>query len=256
MRPRVLPVMLIADEYVVKTTAFRKPVYVGDPINTVKLYNEKRADEIIVLDINASLNGRGVDFAFVETVVSEAFMPVAYGGGVESLQDVLRLVSLGVEKVVLNRALFTKPHLLSEAADHLGVQAMIANMDVRTWRRKKCRVVSPTQRSVTRDPAVWASELERAGAGEVLVTSVDREGSREGYDLDLIKHVSAAVRIPLVANGGAGELAHFPLSISAGASAVAAGTMFTFREPRKAVLITYPNDEDLTALFTSAEGRQ
>lgn len=244
MRPRAIPVILIDDRYVVKTTAFKNATYVGDPVNTVKLFNEKQADELVLLDIGARRRGRP-DLAFVESVVSEAFMPVAYGGGIDNAEDAAMLFSVGVEKVVLNTALATSPSLVSEIADRFGAQAVIANLDVRRSRLGGEHVWFPEAREKRRDPVQWAADAERRGAGEILLTAVGREGTRTGYDLDLIRRVSRAVSIPVVANGGAGTVQHLSEAIAAGASAAAAGTMFTFHGPRKAVLITYPSDEVL-----------
>lgn len=247
MRPRVIPVLLIDDGYVVKTTAFRKPVYVGDPINTVRIFNDKEVDELFVLDISRTKAGRAPDFDFIEDVVSEAFMPVAYGGGISSVDHAERLFNGGVEKIVLNEALFAAPDLSSEIASHYGAQAVVGNVDVVHRRRQPPVVARGGTKPTNVDPIDWARQLVDRGVGEILLTSTEREGSRLGYDLPLIASVSEAVSVPVVANGGAGGLPDFSAAIHSGASAVAAGTMFTFHGSRRAVLITYPTNDELTA---------
>lgn len=253
MRPRVIPVMLIDDRYVVKTTAFRKSRYVGDPVNTVKLFNKKHADELLVLDIARNRRRLGPDLAFISDLASEAFMPIAYGGVVNSLHDVERLVSLGAEKVVLHSSL-QHPNLVRGAVHKFGSQAIIANIDVRTSRRGRSSIVRRDKAAAGFDPITWARKLEGLGVGEILLTAVDREGSGRGYDLDLVREVAASVSVPVIANGGARSTDDLAAVIHAGASAAAAGSMFTLYGPRRAVLITYPTDEDLdAALEVSAD---
>lgn len=250
MRPRVIPALLLDEQYLVKTRAFKKSVYVGDPINTVKLFNEKLADELVLLDITATATGRPIPFDFVREVVSEAFMPIAYGGGISSLSDVETLLTLGIEKVIVNRATVHSPSLVTEASAAFGAQALIGSMDVQRRRRGRSEVVAERGRKrVSEDPVAWARRLEDLGVGEILMTSVDREGSRAGYDLDLIEAVSRAVDVPLIAHGGAGGLADLRGAVDSGASAVAAGQFFTFRGAREAVLITYPSEAELSRTF-------
>lgn len=249
MRPRVIPVVLVSDRYVVKTTGFKKPVYVGDPINTVKLFNEKQADELFVLDIDATRTGRGIDFEFVEDVVSEAFMPVAYGGGVATLSQASRLFELGVEKVVIQDACFTRPGLITEMSRAYGAQAVVAAVDVGRRKFGGPAVIRHGHGPVETPPEAWAKKLQDLGAGEILLTSTLREGSRKGLDVDLVARVSSDLKVPLVVNGGADSLDDFAPAVKAGASAIAAGTMFTFHGPRRAVLIQYPSDAALYSAF-------
>lgn len=249
MRPRVIPVVLISDRYVVKPAGFKKPSYVGDPINTVKLFNEKQADELFVIDIEATRSGKGIDFEFVKDVVSEAFMPVAYGGGISSLEQAAQLFALGVEKVLLHDACFSRPEVVTEISTHFGTQAVVAAVDVRRRRFGKVEVVHHSGGPVDVAPEAWARRLQELGAGEVLLTVMEREGSRRGFDLDLVVQVARELSVPLVVNGGADTVADFAPAIRAGASAVAAGSMFTFHGPRKAVLIQYPADGVLNSAF-------
>lgn len=250
MRPRAIPVLLIEDKYVVKTKKFRHPVYLGDPINSVKLFNEKQADELTILDIAAGQPRQRINYAFIEQVATEAFMPVAYGGGITTLEEATRLFNLGVEKVVVNAALVTRPDLLSEIAENFGAQSVVASMDVAHSRRGHTVVYDRGRKTATRQPPQqWAAQLELWGAGEILLTSVAREGTCSGYDLQLISSVSAAVRVPIVAHGGAASLVHFREALDAGASAVAAGSFFVFHGEHRAVLITYPSDAELTQVM-------
>jgi len=251
VRPRVIPVVLLKDRYVVKTTAYRKPSYVGDPINTVKLFNEKGADELVMLDIAAGRTAASTDFRFVEEIVSEAFMPIAYGGGVRTAEEARRLLSLGVEKVVLNTALFDTPRVVEQVAGEQGAQAVVASIDVGQTRfmRRMTVLRDGGRRATNLDAVSWAVELERRGAGEILLTSVPREGSRRGYDLDLVRSIAEAVSVPVVAHGGAGSLQHLREVVDAGASAAAAAGLFVFHGDRRAVLITYPGEADLRTTF-------
>lgn len=249
MRPRVIPIVLINDGYVIKTKAFRKPKYVGDPINTVKLFNEKGADELVLLDIGLSRSKKAIDFGFVEDIVSEAFMPVTYGGGIRTVEDARRLMTLGLEKVALNTALTQRASLAESIVAEYGSQAVVASIDVEASRFRGQQSVRGLGANGTQSAAEWAAILEARGVGEIILSSVPREGTRNGYDLELISSVSRAVTIPVVANGGSGTLDHFRQAVEAGASAVAAGRMFCFRGDRDAVLISYPSDRDLEAAF-------
>jgi cyclase len=249
MRPRVIPVILIDDGYVVKTTRFRKPRYIGDPINTVKLLNEKEADEISVIDIQAARGQRGIDFGFVEDVVSEAFVPVSYGGGVRAVRDAEKLFDLGVEKVVLNTGAHEDEALVSRVAAAFGSQAVIGGVDYASrWGRQVVVHSGATSRSRT-DPVTWARRLEEQGAGEIVLTSVDREGTFGGYDLATISAVAQRIGVPLVANGGARGLDDLRAAVAHGADAAAAGSLFVYHGVHRAVLITYPQDQALFDLF-------
>jgi cyclase len=235
----------------VKTRAFARPQYLGDPINAVKIFNEKEADELVLLDIEATRRGH-IDFAWLEDIVSEAFMPVAYGGGVRSLDDARVLFSLGVEKVVLNTAAWETPRLIADMAAQFGAQAVVVSVDAKTnvWRRQRVYVRggrTPTETA----PRDFAVRCEALGAGEILLTSIAREGAFSGYDLDLVESVAGAVRIPVIAHGGAGSLDHFVPAVARGASAVAAGSMFVFAGKGEGMLINYPSQSDLEVQFWS-----
>jgi cyclase len=241
-RPRVIPCLLLRGNGLVKTRRFRDPVYVGDPVNAVRIFSEKEADEIVVLDIDASREGREPNYELVAEIAGEAFMPVAYGGGVRTLEQMRRLIRSGVEKVVVNSAAVESTSVLSEGAAVFGSQAIVGGIDVKRTLLGGYRVVA---KSGTVEAKVALEEhlarLVAAGAGEIFLNSVDRDGMMGGYDLDLIRKVALRVTVPVVACGGAGKLEHLSEAIrDGGASAVAAGSLFVFHGKHRAVLINYP----------------
>lgn len=251
MKTRIIPCLLLSEGGLVKTVRFKNPTYVGDPINAVKIFNTKEVDELVVLDIGATGERRGPDFAAIQDIVSEAFMPVAYGGGISTVEEGRRLFALGIEKVVINSAAVDCPDLIGELAARFGSQSVVASIDV-----KQGGLFSSDQvlthhasKKTGKGPASYAREMEKRGAGEIFLTSVDRDGTQTGYDCLLIKQVADAVEVPLVACGGAGKLYDFALAVEAGASAVAAGSMFVYHGPHRAVLISYPNRQELEELL-------
>lgn len=244
--PRVIPCLLLKGTGLVKTVRFADPKYVGDVINAVKIFNDKEVDEIILLDIEAH-SGRGrIEWDLVNKTASEAFMPMCYGGGVTSIDEIKRLFRAGCEKVSINTAAFENPRLLESAARAFGSQSIVAGIDVKKDFLGRYRVVSHGgEKKQAKDVVEWARAVERAGAGEILLNSVDRDGTQSGYDLELVKQVANAVSVPVIACGGAGKVQHFADAIASGASAVAAGSLFVFRGPHRAVLITYPERAEL-----------
>lgn len=246
IRPRCIPCLLLRGDGLVKTVRFGKPRYVGDPINAVKLFNDLEVDELFFLDILATREGRAPDFDRMRGIVSQCFMPIGYGGGVRSVEHARRLFGLGVEKVVLNTAAAEVPNLISELARTFGSQSIVVAIDVkRDWFGRPRVFVRCGRRNTGLDPQQWARKVEMDGAGEILINSIDRDGTMEGYDLDLIRAVSRAVRVPVVASGGAGSISDLSEAIGAGASAAAAGSMFVFKGPHRAVLINYPSQAEL-----------
>lgn len=251
-RIRVIPVLLIQNGGLVKSIKFKKHQYVGDPMNAVKIFNEKEVDEIVILDISASKEGRAPNFQQVADIASEAFMPMAYGGGISSLDHIKRLLYNGVEKVVLNTSALDNPNLINEAAKQFGNQSIVVSVDVKKDLFGRYRVFRDRGSKNTGISAIdFAKSMENAGAGEIFLCSIDRDGTFEGYDIDLVKQVANVVSIPVVACGGAGQMNDFRKAISeGGASAVAAGSMFVFQRPHRAVLINYPSPSELiTQLF-------
>ena len=254
MIPRVIPCLLLSGGGLVKTVKFQEPRYVGDPINAVRIFNDKQADEIAVLDIRASIEGRGPNVDYAAEIVSEAFMPVAYGGGVTDLATTVRLVQVGVEKVVVNTAAAENPRLVDEISDRLGSSTLVVSIDAA---RRADGTYEVMTRSGTRATGLevrsQAEEMARRGAGELFLTSIDRDGTMSGYDVELVRQVTSAVPIPVVAGGGAGSTADLVAAVrDGGAAAAAAGSLFVFHGRHRAVLITYPSYETRSELFASA----
>lgn len=243
-RARLIPVLLLTADGIVKTRQFKSPRYLGDAINAVRIFNQKEVDELVLLDIEARAAG-GPDFDRIEDIVSEAFMPVAYGGGIDSVEQCARLFRRGVEKVVLNTAAHDRPSLVTEAAARFGSQAVVVAVDARRGWREHAAYVDGGRRKTGLHPADAAARAEAEGAGEILVTSIDREGTFEGYDLDLLRSVSSRVQVPVVAHGGAGSADDFRSALREGASAAAAGSLFVFAARGEGVLISYPSPSEL-----------
>ncbi len=246
LRTRVIPVLLLKNNGLVKTTRFKNPVYIGDPINAVKIFNEKEVDELILLDTTATNQRREPDYKRIEEIVSEAFMPIGYGGGINTLQQIETLFKTGVEKVILNTALFANPGLLEQASQVFGSQSIVAAIDVRKNLFGNYVVRTHSGKKKQRTPMEAAiKSFVNQGAGELFINSIDRDGTMQGYDLDLVKQVAELSPVPVIASGGAGSVSDFAHAIKAGASAVAAGAMFVFQGVHRAVLISYPKYEEL-----------
>jgi cyclase len=251
LRPRAIPVLLLRAGGLVKTRRFGSPVYVGDPRNAVRIFNEKEVDELVVLDIAATAEGRDPDFGLIQEIVSEAFMPVAYGGGIASVDHARRVLADGVEKIVLGTAAVERPQLVREIAEIAGSQSVVVCIDVRRrlfGGREVC--TRNAKRATGLDPVEFARTMEAAGAGELIVQSIDRDGQMTGYDLELIRDITTRVNMPVVALGGAANLADLGRAvIEGGASAAAAGSLFVFHGRYRAVLINYPTPQQLTGLW-------
>lgn len=249
---RVVPVLLLQEGLLVKTTRFKKPVYVGDPVNAVRIFNEKEVDELVVLDMDPARGRGSLRMNLLEEIVSEAFMPVAYGGGITTAGAGRSLVELGIEKVVLNSAYASTPGLISELASVLGSQAVVGSVDFRRGRRGTEAYTHAGTKRLRRSALDVARQLVSAGAGELFLNAIDRDGTMAGYDLETIREVASGIDIPMLACGGAGNLADMRAALAEGASAVAAGSMFVFHGRHRAVLITYPERPDITALMSPA----
>jgi imidazole glycerol-phosphate synthase subunit HisF len=248
LRHRIIPVLLLKDGGLYKTTKFGKPSYVGDPINAVKIFNDKEVDELIVIDIEATRVGRPPDFAMAEWLAEECFMPLCWGGGIRNADDAGQLFKLGIEKVSLQSAALANMDLVTQLAGRHGTQAVVVSVDVeKDWLgRQRLRTAQGKDKRPWQDVVRAAAA---AGAGEILLTAVEREGSRAGMDTVLISEAAALVDVPLIAHGGAGSLADIKSAIDAGASAVAAGAWFVWQGPHQAVLITYPRPEEIRAVW-------
>ncbi|HEX5731482.1 MAG TPA: AglZ/HisF2 family acetamidino modification protein [Blastocatellia bacterium] len=250
LMPRVIPVLLFRKGGLYKTTRFKNPVYVGDPINAVRIFNEKEVDELVFVDITATPERRGPNFDYIREVASECFMPLCYGGGVRSLEDVKAVISCGVEKVAINSLAVENPDFIREAASEFASSTIVVSVDVKRDFFGRYHVYSHGgTRKAAWHPVEFVMLMEKMGAGEILLTSVDRDGTKAGYDIELIRSVSEAVGIPVIACGGAGCVADFSQALEARASAVAAGSMFVFHGRHRAVLINFPSQEELKGAF-------
>jgi cyclase len=255
LEKRVIPVLLIENTKLVKTVRFKDAKYVGDPINTVKLFNDKEVDELLVLDIGCSKKNTKPDLGLLREMASEAFMPMGYGGGVKDLDTIEAILKLGFEKVSLNTVTHTDKAIVREASRVFGSQSVVCSMDVgESFLLRKPVCYSHTKKknhSVT--PVEWARELEAMGAGEILVNSVARDGVGEGYDCDLINAIASEVSVPVIALGGAWNRDHLVNVLRSGADAAAAGSMFIYHGPLRAVLVNYPKRQELEDVFLQAK---
>ena len=247
---RVIPALLLRNNGLVKTTKFRDPKYVGDPINAIHIFNEKEVDELMVLDIMASKERYEPNYALIEQFAGECFMPLAYGGGVRTVEQAKQIFSLGVEKVCVQTAALENPRMISELTERFGSQSVMVSLDIKKNWFGKTGLYAAAQGKLHSKP--WQDmlrELVVAGAGEVLLNAVDKDGTLSGPDLGIIREASSAVSVPLIAVGGISSLSDIKAAVCAGASAVAAGAYFVFHGPHRAVLITYPSSDELTNLW-------
>lgn len=249
--PRVIPCLLLQKGGLVKTVQFKAPKYVGDPINAIKIFNDKRVDELVFLDISASRERREPNYQLIEEIAGECFMPLAYGGGVNTLSQAKRIIGLGVEKIIVNHGAIARPELVRELSRELGSQSVIGAIDVKkSWSGRYRVYDSGTGKSTDLDPLDHADRLVEMGAGEIFVNSVDKDGTQQGYDLSLVRRFTDRFSIPVIACGGAWTREHLRAVVrDAGASAAAAGSMFVFQGPHKAVLISYPPYDELVRLL-------
>ncbi len=248
--PRLIPVLLVRDGGLVKTIRFKDGKYVGDPMNAIRIFNDLRVDEIILLDISASREQRGPDFELLREVAQEAFMPFCYGGGIRTLEDARKIFQIGIEKIAVNHAAANDPTLLRRVADEYGEQAVVGAMDVKHGALGGTRLYDHvTGKRLRTEPLEHAQMLQDHGAGEIFVNWVDRDGVMEGYDTKLITQLSSQLRVPLIVCGGAGTWDDLPVAAAAGADAVAAGSLFVFRGKRRGVLINYPPPEEIERIF-------
>jgi cyclase len=244
---RVIPCLLLRKSSLVKTVKFKDPSYVGDPINAIRIYNEKEVDELIFLDITASIENRKPPFKTISEIASECFMPVTYGGGVKTLEDIEEILKLGIEKVSLNSFALQNPPFIKMAATRFGSQSIVVSIDVKKVRWSGYRVFTlGGSKATSFDPVDLAKQMEEMGAGEILLTSIDRDGTMSGYDIELLAMVTRAVSIPVIASGGAGRIEDFGIAQKqGGASALAAGSMVVYHGRNRAVLINFPSRAEL-----------
>jgi cyclase len=246
LRVRVIPTLLLKNSRLVKTTKFKKPIYVGDPINAVKIFNDKEVDELVILDISATPEKRNPNYALIKDIANEAFMPFAYGGGITNIKQIEKLINLGVEKVILNTSAYKNPKLITDAVKIFGSQSIVVSIDFKKNLFSKAKIAVECGRKLINQNAIeYVKNLENLGTGEIIINSIDKDGTMTGYDLDLINRFSHLVNVPVIASGGAGKVSDFAEAIKAGASAVTAGAMFVFNGVHRAVLISYPKYEEL-----------
>lgn len=254
LRPRIIPCLLVHNKGLVKTVKFKNPKYVGDPINAVRIFNEKEVDEIIVLDIDAVVNNREPDYTLIKNLAAECRMPLCYGGGVGKVEQVEKIISLGVEKVAISSTAINNPKIVSQAAEVVGNQSIVVVLDVkkRLLGGKYEVWTHNGQKNEKKCPIELAQEMEKLGAGEIVINSIDNDGIMKGYDFNLVSKVRNSINIPLTVLGGAGSLNDITKLINEyGIIGAAAGSLFVFKGVYRAVLINYPNRTEKDELITA-----
>lgn len=248
---RVIPCLLLRNNGLVKTVKFKDSTYIGDPINAIKIFNEKEVDELIFLDIEASKEKKEPSFHLLKNIASECFMPLCYGGGISSIDQISEIIKCGVEKVSINTHAVKNPLFIKNAADIYGSSTIVAAIDVKKNIFGKYQIyINGGSENTNKDPLEFAKLIEQMGAGEIFLNSIDKDGTMAGYDIELIKKISDSVKIPVIACGGAGNIDHMREAIQLGsAAAVSAGSFFVFHGKRRAVLISYPTINEIKYIF-------
>lgn len=249
--PRVIPVLLLRNKGLVKTVKFKEQKYVGDPINAIKIFNEKEVDELVFLDIDASKKGLEPPYDYLTEIASECFMPLSYGGGINSKEQIKILIKSGIEKIIVNTQAIISSSFVKDATETFGSSTIVGAMDVKRNFWGAYQVYSHVKSTLLNiDPVKHALDLQTLGVGEIFINNVDRDGTMAGYDLDLITRITAAVDVPVIACGGAGSIDDIDKVVNqAKASAAAAGSFFVFHGKHRAVLITYPEYTELKRIF-------
>ncbi len=253
LKTRIIPCLLLKDKVLVKGEQFKNYKYIGDPINAVRIFSEKQASELCFLDIDATAENRIPDLNFITKIAEECDMPFAVGGGIKTIDDVKEILNAGAEKIVINSQAVENPLLIKEISQTFGNQSVIVSIDVKKNKNGKYEVYTHSGTKPTGlDPLDWACQAELLGAGEILLCSIDLDGSMKGYDIPLIKKISDKVKVPVIASGGAGKIKDFNTAIKKGhCSAVAAGSYFVFYGAKRAVLISYPDDKEVKEAMKS-----
>lgn len=252
LRPRIIPCLLVHKKGLVKTTKFKDPKYVGDPINAVKIFNEKEVDELMLLDIDASFENREPDFTLIKNIAAECRMPFGYGGGVKTVEQAREIINLGAEKVAISTTAIENPIIIPAMARAIGTQSVVVIIDVKkVGLLGKYEVVYHNGKKNTgKNPIEFAKSLEKLGVGEIIINSVDKDGTMEGYDLKLIKSIREAISVPMSVLGGAGKLDDIKELIdNFGVIGASAGSLFVFKGKYRAVLINYPNNQEKLELL-------
>jgi cyclase len=251
LRPRIIPSLLLHDKGLVKTVNFKSPKYVGDPINAVRIFNEKEVDELAFFDIDATALNKEPDYLLIEKLANQSRMPLCYGGGVKTIEQAQKILGLGIEKIALSSAVIENPKLVTQIADRLGSQSVIVVLDIKKKLLGGYEIYTHNgKKSTGINPINFAKELEALGAGEIIINSIDHDGVMEGYDLNLIDKIAETISVPLTVLGGAGSLSDIENVIEKhGVIGVAAGSLFVFKGPYKAVLINYPTQKEKNKMF-------
>lgn len=251
LRPRIIPSLLLHDKGLVKTINFKSPKYVGDPINAVRIFNEKEVDELAFFDIDASVLNQEPDYSLIEKLANQSRMPLCYGGGVKTVEQAQRIFSLGIEKIALSSAIIENPQLVTQIAERVGSQSVIVVLDVKKKLLGGYEIYTHNGKKATGiNPIKFANEIEILGAGEIIINSIDQDGVMKGYDMNLIDKIAESISIPLTVLGGGGSLVDIEKVINKhGVIGVAAGSLFVFKGPYKAVLINYPNQDEKNKIF-------
>jgi imidazole glycerol-phosphate synthase subunit HisF len=243
LKTRVIPCLQLIGDSLVKTIKFKNPSYIGDPINTVRIFNELEVDELCFLDIRASQENREPPIEILQQISNECFMPLSYGGGLKDFDTAKRIMATGFEKLVVNTQAWRRVDLISKLSEHFGAQAVIGSIDVKKNLFGKYNVfINDGTEKIDMDLIDWAKKLEEAGAGEILITSMDRDGTWSGFDIELTRRVSDALSVPVIANGGAGTIEHIGEAVKQGkASAVCLGSMVVYQQKDMGVLVNFPD---------------
>lgn len=250
LKHRVFPCLLLRNGGLVKTSRFADPKYIGDPINAIRIFNDKEADELMVLDITASKEKKEPDYALIEQFASECFMPLSYGGGIKNMEQAQRLFNSGIEKICLQSAALNNLDLVKNLSAKWGSSSILVSVDIkRNWLGQPKLYAAASGKTLDQKWTDFMLDAVKAGAGEIVLNAVDKDGTMKGMDTELIREAATVLQVPLVAVGGVGSLADIKSAVDAGASAVSAGAFFVFQGPHRAVLITYPRYQDLVHLL-------
>jgi len=254
LQKRVIPCLLLHKGGLYKTQKFKKPIYIGDPINAIKIFNEKEVDELIFLDIDASVQNKEPNYKIIEDIASECFMPLCYGGGIKTVDQMKKIYALGVEKVSLSSQAVINPTLVSEASKLFGSQSVIVTVDIKKdfWGKKKV-FINNGKTNTKLNPLEFIKSAEELGAGEIVINSIDNDGVMQGYDCEFLKEVKLNIKVPIIALGGAGNLNHIKeVFEKANIDAVACGSMFVYQGPLRGVLINYPSYQKIQELSVNS----
>ena len=251
LKTRIIPCLQLIDESLVKTIQFNKFGYIGDPCNTVRIFNELEVDELCFLDIRASVDKRTPNLKILKDIANECFMPLSYGGGISTFQQAKEILLIGFEKIIINTQAYYNPGLITTISTHFGAQAVVVSIDVKKTAHGDTIFVTDGRNKVSEDLITYAKRMENAGAGELLITSIDREGTWEGFDVEMIKRLTNAVSIPVIAHGGGGSVQHIGEVVKkGGASAVALGSMLVYQKKGMGVLVNYPDKKILEQILS------